>query len=93
MFDAHLASKGTVQKLTIYDMPEYNGVAKCLNRTLLEQTCVLLHSSKLPKNLWGEEINHSVWLKNRTTTCALPSSDEEAQPPYLENRFHFISNG
>ena len=39
---------------------------------LLEQTQALLHSSKLPKNLWGETITHVVWLKNRTSTCALP---------------------
>ena len=32
----------------------------------------LLHSSKFPKNLWGEAINHVVWLKNRTPTQALP---------------------
>jgi hypothetical protein len=32
----------------------------------------LLHSSKLPKNLWGEAINHVIWLKNRTVICTLP---------------------
>ena len=38
----------------------------------------MLHSCKLPKNLWGETITHVVWLKNRTTTCALP----EGKTPY-----------
>ena len=38
----------------------------------------LLHSSKLPKNLWGEAITHVVWLKNRTVTCGLP----EGKMPY-----------
>ena len=50
-FSSHLASKGTVWKLTIHDTPEYNGVSKCLNRTLLEQMRALLHQSELPKNL------------------------------------------
>ena len=38
----------------------------------------MLHSCKLPKNLWGETITHVVWLKNRTTTHALP----EGKTPY-----------
>ena len=78
MFSSYLASKGTVQKLTIHDTPEYNGVSEHLNRTLLEWTRALLHSSKLPKNLWGETITHVVWLKNRTSTHALP----EGKTPY-----------
>ena len=53
-------------------MPKYNGVSECLNWTFLECTCTLLHSSKLPKNLWEEAINHVTLLKNRTSTCALP---------------------
>ena len=68
----HLASQGTTQKLTTHDTPECNGVSECLNQMLLERTHALLHLSKLPKNLWGEAINHAVWLKNRMPTCALP---------------------
>ena len=44
----------------------------------MEQIHALLHSSKLPKNLWGEAINHTVWLKNRTITRALP----DGKTPY-----------
>jgi hypothetical protein len=60
VFSSHLALQGTVWKLTIHNTPEYNGVSKRLNRTLLEWTRVLLHSSELPKNLWSEAI-HVVW--------------------------------
>jgi hypothetical protein len=59
-FSSYLSSQGTVRKLTVHDTPEYNGVSERLNRTLLERTRALLHSSKLPKNLWGEAINHAV---------------------------------
>ena len=31
----------------------------------------MLHASGLPKFLWGEAINHAVYLKNRTATKAL----------------------
>jgi hypothetical protein len=70
-FSLHLASQGTMRKLTVHNMPEYNGISERLNWTLLEWTCALLHSSKLPKNLWGEAITHAVWLKNRTPTHIL----------------------
>ena len=67
-FSQHLRLQGTEWRLTVHDMPEYNGVSKRFKRTRLEQTCTLLHSSKLLKNLWGEAINHAVWLKNRMVT-------------------------
>ena len=74
----YLQSQGTIQKLTVHDTPGYNGISECLNQTLLECTHTLLHSSKLPKNLWGEAINYVTWLKNRTLTHALP----EGKTPY-----------
>ena len=72
-FNAHLAAAGTVRKLTVHDTPQLNGVAECLNRTLLERICAFAHGSGLPKSLWGEALRHAVWLKNRTATCALDS--------------------
>ena len=35
-FDNHLKANGTIRSLTVHDMPEENGIAKRLNRTLLE---------------------------------------------------------
>ena len=49
----------------------YNGVAERLNCVLLEHTWAFLHSSTLPKFLWGEAVKHAVWLKNRMATHAL----------------------
>ena len=72
-FSKHLRRNGTIRLLTTHDTPEYNRVSEQLNRTLLKCTHALLHASKLPKNLWGEAINHVIWLKNRTTTKALPN--------------------
>ena len=57
----------------MHDTPVYNGVAERLNRVLLECTQAFLHSSALPKFLWGEAVKHAVWLKNRTATHALPN--------------------
>jgi hypothetical protein len=38
---------------------------------LLEQVRTLMHTSGLPKSLWGEALQHAAWLKNRTATRAL----------------------
>jgi transposase InsO family protein len=67
-FDAHLAKKGTEWSFTVHNTPEHNGVPERLNRTLLEHVCTILHTSGLPKFLWGEAIVHAIYLKNRTST-------------------------
>ena len=72
-FVMHLKWNGTKQKLTIHDTPEHNGVAECLNHTILEKIRAMLHASGQPKFLWGEAAHHVVWLKNRTPTKALGS--------------------
>ena len=63
-FVLHLNSKGTKQKLTIHDTPQQNGVAERRNRTILERVRALLHSTGLPRTLWGEAAQHVVWLMN-----------------------------
>jgi transposase InsO family protein len=70
-FSEHLAKAGTVRNLTVHDTPEHNGVAERCNRTLLERVRAMLHSSGLPRFLWGEAVKHAVYLKNRTATRAL----------------------
>ena len=63
-FSEHLKNAGTVRKLVVHDTPEHNGVAECLNRTLLEKVQAMLHESGLPKFLWAEATSHVVYLKN-----------------------------
>jgi hypothetical protein len=62
---------GIEQRLTTHDTPQHNGIAKSLNQHLLERVHALLHHSGLPKSLWGEALQHAVWLKNQTSTCML----------------------
>ena len=38
---------------------------------LVERVCTVLHTSGLPKTLWGEALVHVVWVKNRTASCVL----------------------
>jgi transposase InsO family protein len=70
-FDQHLKKVGMVRKLTTHNTPQLNGVAERLNRPLLERICALIHTSGLPKSLWGEALRHAAWLKNRTAMCTL----------------------
>ena len=65
-FILHLNSKGTKQKLTVHDTPQHNGVAEWRNRTILERVRALLHSTGLPRTLWGEAAHHVVWLMKST---------------------------
>ena len=73
-FTAHLRKAGTVRRLTVHDTPEYNGVAERFNQTAIEKVCALLHESGLPRFLWGEALQHVVYLKNRTWTKSSPNA-------------------
>jgi len=55
-FDEHLAAAGMVRRLTMHNTPQLNGVAKRLNRTLLERIQALRYASRLPQMLWGEAL-------------------------------------
>ena len=70
-FTKFLQGQGTERRLTTHDKPQHNGVAESLNRRLLERVQAMRHAADLPKNLWGEAINHAVWLRNRTSTWVL----------------------
>jgi hypothetical protein len=70
-FSLYLNSKGTKQKLTVHDTPQHNGVTEHRNRTIVKRVWVLLHSSGPPKSLWGEAVQHVIWLMNQTSTKAV----------------------
>jgi transposase InsO family protein len=72
-FIQYLDEKGTERKLTVHDTPEENGVAECLNHTLMAKVRAMMIASKLPFGLWGEALMHTVYLKNRTWTRSLPN--------------------
>ena len=86
-FTKYLEEQGTERRLTTHDTPQHNGVAEALNRRLLERVRAMIHGTDLPRNLWGEAINHAVWLKNRTSTRALgnvtPYKRLYGSKPYL----------
>jgi transposase InsO family protein len=70
-FTKFLQEQGTERRLTTHDTPQHNGVAEALNRRLMERVHAMLHQSGLPEYLWGEAVQHAVWLKNRSSTRVL----------------------
>jgi hypothetical protein len=71
-FDQHLTAAGIEWELTVHDSPEQNGVAECLNRTLVSLARAMLLGHNLPKFLWAEAVSYATWLKNRLPSCAIP---------------------
>ena len=58
-------------------MPEQNGVAKCVNRTIVEMARSMLHERQLDYEFWAEAVMTVVYLKNRNPTKALDKTPEE----------------
>src|SRR5215471_4504867 len=72
-FNNHLKKAGTVRHLNVHDSPQSNGGPERGNRTHLDMTRAILIDDGLPKNLWAEAKRHSIWLRNRVPTRALPN--------------------
>jgi hypothetical protein len=70
-FNEHLERQGTVRHLTVHDSPASNGTSESANRTHISGARAMLIQAKLPKFLWAEAVDHSVWLRNRSSTRAL----------------------
>jgi len=88
-FTKHLKLKGTKCWVTVHDTPEHNGVVEQLNWMLVERVRAMIHTSGMPKSLWGEAIMHATWVKNCTSTWCLgkkmPYEMLYQRKPNLEN--------
>ena len=69
--------KGIKHERTIRKTPEQNGVAECMNRTLVESVQCMLSGSKLPKSFWTEALATAVYVKNRS-----PANSLKDKTPY-----------
>jgi len=57
---------GVVVEFTTAYIPEQNGVAERLNRTLITKVRAMLTETDLPQWLWGEAAYAACYLHNRT---------------------------
>jgi len=58
-------------EITAAYSPAQNGIAKRLNRTLIEHTCAMMLEHNIPYFLWPEAVAYACYLKNKSPTQAL----------------------
>ena len=51
--------------------PSQNGVAECMNRTLVELAQAMLIAVQLPEFLWEHTITHAAYIRNRAYSHAI----------------------
>ncbi|RDX84970.1 hypothetical protein CR513_33901, partial [Mucuna pruriens] len=62
---------GIRHEKTVPGTPQHNGVAECMNRTILERVRCMRKTSRLPKSFWGAVVQTAVYLINRSPSVPL----------------------
>ncbi|GJY14321.1 retrovirus-related pol polyprotein from transposon TNT 1-94 [Tanacetum coccineum] len=57
--------KGILRQFSVAKTPQQNGVAKRINRTLIEAARTMLADSKLPTTFWAKAVNTACYVQNR----------------------------
>ena len=73
-----LKEKGIKHETSVPRTPEQNGVAERLNRTILECSRSILHSSNLYTEMWTEATSCAVYILN----CVYSKSAPAKKTPY-----------
>ena len=76
-FKDYPSREGIRHELTVPKTPQQNGVAKRMNRTLVEKRGSMLFYAHLPLKFWAEALSTAVYLRNRSPTKAV-----EDKTPY-----------
>eukprot|EP00253_Pinus_taeda_P034717 PITA_34717 len=70
-FDSYCKDAGIERHKTTVYTPQQNGVAKRMNRTLLERARCMLSNAGLPKELWTEAVATACYVINRSPSKAI----------------------
>ena len=65
-FEKYCKDEGIVRHKTNVYTPQQNGVAECLNMTLLERAMSMLSNANLGQELWEEAVSTACYLINRS---------------------------
>ncbi|PIL28276.1 hypothetical protein GSI_09564 [Ganoderma sinense ZZ0214-1] len=76
-FTNYLRAEGIELDTTTPNSSAQNGVAKRVNRTVMDRALAILIEMDLPKFLWPEAVAHVAYLKNRSPTRALKDKTPE----------------
>ena len=63
--------EGISRYFTVREIPQQNGVAERMNRTLLEKVRCMLSNSRLSKSFWAEALMYVCHLINRLSSSAI----------------------
>ncbi|GAA0155057.1 hypothetical protein LIER_12878 [Lithospermum erythrorhizon] len=76
-FDRYCKSKGIRHEQSVPKIPQDNGVAERMNRTIIEKIrCMLSHAS-VPRHFWGEALVAAVQIINLSPSTTLNGSIPE----------------
>ena len=70
-FQSYLKSKGILHQLSVPHLPEQNGVAERMNRTLTESARSMITHAGVSNGYWAEAIATAAYIRNRTPSSAL----------------------
>jgi transposase InsO family protein len=88
-FDTFCTREGIQRHKTVRLTPQQNGVAKRMNRTLLNKARSMLFNAGLSKAFWGEAIVAAAYLINRCPSSAIefktPEEKWSNKPPDLQH--------
>ncbi|KAF5794275.1 putative RNA-directed DNA polymerase [Helianthus annuus] len=73
VFNEFCKQEGIRRQITAPYTPQQNGVVERRNRTILGTTRSLLKTMNVPDFLWGEAVQHAVYLLNRMATKGVVS--------------------
>ena len=65
-FKEYFSKHGIRHKKMVPGTPQHNGVAKRMNQIIVEKVRCMLKLAKLPKSFWGEAVNTTVYLINKS---------------------------
>jgi hypothetical protein len=88
-FDEFCKVGGMVRHKMMVNTPQQNGVAKRMNKTILERACCMLSDAGLGKEFWAEAVSTTCYLVNRSPTnfieCKTPEEVWSCKPTNYSN--------
>lgn len=73
-FTKFLEDKGIIAQYIIFDTPQQNGVAKRMNRTLIDIIRSMICNFNLPLSLQSEALKNVVYILNRVSSKVVPKT-------------------
>ena len=59
-FAEYFKSRGILHEVAVPYTPQQNGVAECMNRTIIDTVRSMLHHGNLPLSFWAEAVSTAI---------------------------------